>query len=420
MKEIWKKYQSIIVTIILFVLTFITSVFAGAEWRGLYELNGFDWWLSGMSYAISFIGILLMHEMGHYLVSRYYKVDTTYPMFIPMYFPGIPSIGTLGAIIRIKSVPKSRRQFFDIGVAGPLAGFIVASIILIIGFISLPAPEYVFKIHPDYEKFGIEFSKHVYTQAYRQEQYLKERELYLQKDSLEYIEHLRSNRNIKPYVKPEVSDKYEGSDFAVGENIMIVLLKEIFSYQGNKIPNAYEWFHYPLLFAGYLALFFTALNLLPIGQLDGGHVIYGLFGPKVHSIVSPLFFSLIVILGGVGFFRDNILGIDFFQSNMSDKLLFVLAYLSLLHFIYAKIYSGLLNTLTASTIVFAIQFVITWIFPTFTGFIGWFVFSIVLGRFVGVGYPYVFDNQSLDTKRKIAGWLAIIVFVICFTPAVFV
>lgn len=420
MREIWKKYQSITITLVLFVLTFITSVFAGAEWRGLYELNGFEWWMSGMSYAISFIGILLMHEMGHYLVSRYYKVDTTYPMFIPMYFPGIPSIGTLGAIIRIKSAPKSRRQFFDIGVAGPLAGFVVALIVLIVGFVTLPNAEYVFKIHPDYEQFGLDYSSHVYSLDYKKEQYKKDRALYLLKDSLAFIEDSKNKSDVKSYEKPDISEEYEGVDFAVGENVLMLVFKKVFSYQGDKIPNAYELFHYPLLFAGYLALFFTALNLLPIGQLDGGHVVYGLFGPKVHSIISPLFFSLIVIFGGVGFFRENILGIDFFQSSMSDKLLFVFVYLSLLHFIYAKIYPGLLNALTASTFVLTIQFVITWLFPTFTGFVGWFVFSIVLGRFVGVGYPFVFDNRPLDAKRKIAGWIAIVVFVLCFTPAVFV
>jgi membrane-associated protease RseP (regulator of RpoE activity) len=108
---------------------------------------GYSWndFYSGLPYAICFLTILTAHEFGHYFTAVYYKVRTTLPYFIPL--PPIPLMfGTLGALIRIKQPVKSTQQHFDIGIAGPLAGFVFAMGFLWYGFTHLPPPEYIFEV----------------------------------------------------------------------------------------------------------------------------------------------------------------------------------------------------------------------------------------------------------------------------------
>jgi Zn-dependent protease len=124
-----KKYKQLFIHIILFILTLITTTLAGAEWRGQYQLQGWDYVWSGLQYAGAFLGILTIHEFGHYYYARKNNVDASLPYYIPFYIPGIPSIGTFGAFIRLKSIAFSRKGMFDIGVSGPLAGFIAALIL---------------------------------------------------------------------------------------------------------------------------------------------------------------------------------------------------------------------------------------------------------------------------------------------------
>ena len=130
----------------LFVLTFLTTTMAGAYMAGadLSILRPFSSGLqlyAGLTFSIPLMAILLAHEMGHYLTARRNRVDVSPPYFIPAPFPSLFIIGTFGAFIRMRSMPRSRRVLFDIGAAGPWAGVIVTIPILIIGlFLSKVGP----------------------------------------------------------------------------------------------------------------------------------------------------------------------------------------------------------------------------------------------------------------------------------------
>ena len=118
-----------------------------------------------MYYSIPFLTILTVHEFGHYLTAKYHNVKVTLPFYIPLWLGFIPlpfTIGTAGAFIRIKEMIHSRKQYFDIGIAGPLAGFVVAVLVLTYGFTHLPPPEYIFEIHPEYKEYGLNYEDYVY------------------------------------------------------------------------------------------------------------------------------------------------------------------------------------------------------------------------------------------------------------------
>ncbi|MEM6263101.1 MAG: site-2 protease family protein, partial [Bacteroidota bacterium] len=146
----------------LFLLTIITTLMVGAElstgrvWIGLGWLESHDMlslheWELGLPYSVSFLAFLTMHEFGHYFMALHHRVKTTLPYYIPLYIPLMLNIGSLGAVIQLKQIPDSTRKFFDIGVAGPFAGFVVSVFLLIYGFTHLPNPEeYILGIHPEY------------------------------------------------------------------------------------------------------------------------------------------------------------------------------------------------------------------------------------------------------------------------------
>src|SRR5690606_37013269 len=225
---------------LLFVVTFVATTFAGGEWlygRSILSTEKpltWEYFLLSMQYSIPFVGFLLVHELGHLFTSIHHKIRSTLPYFIPGWLGSLaPSIGTFGAVIQIKGLIGSRKKFFDIGVAGPLAGFLVAFCILWYGFANLPEAGYIYQIHPEY-----------------------------------------ADPNY------QVPDEAGVIDTRLGYNLLFFAMETIIA-DSSRMPNMSEVIHYPFLFAGYLALFFTALNMLPIGQLDGGHVIFGLF-PKQH------------------------------------------------------------------------------------------------------------------------------------------
>ena len=128
--------------------------------KSVYE-PGFTWedFLNGTKFSIPFLLILTVHEFGHYFTAKYHNVKSSLPYYIPLPpLPGFPSvIGTLGAVIRLRSKVISNVHHFDIGLAGPLAGFIVALVILFYGFTHLPEPEYVFQFHPEYQELGLDY-----------------------------------------------------------------------------------------------------------------------------------------------------------------------------------------------------------------------------------------------------------------------
>ena len=164
--------RRILIQVALFVTTFITTTLAGAQWtygRSIF-MHDFSWsdFRSGLSFSVPLLAILTVHEFGHYFVAMYHKVKASLPYYIP--FPPIPffpfNLGTMGAVIRLRSRPVSNVQNFDIGVAGPLAGFILALIIMFYGFRTLPPPEYIFQFHPEYEQYGRDYADVVYSPEY--------------------------------------------------------------------------------------------------------------------------------------------------------------------------------------------------------------------------------------------------------------
>lgn len=400
----------------LFILTLITSTLAGAEWTGLHSLDLWDFLLSGLNYSLTFIGILTMHEFGHYYFAKKYKVDVSLPYYLPFYLPGAGTIGTFGAFIRMKSMIVSRKHFFDIGIAGPLAGFAGALALLIYGFATLPEKEYIYKVHPDYAAFGDDYASHVYTYEYMKMQSDRYVDYTFNADSIEYEKNKKENPDLK---KPEKSYQTEFTEIAIGNNLLLSGFKKLFSYQGDKIPNKFEFFHYPFLLAAYLALFFTALNLIPVGQLDGGHVIFGLFGQEWHKKISSTFFILFVFLNGIGLFKTNPLGINFFSANYMDQIEFGVVYIFFLYLLFAKMYQNYMNALLTAVAIFTLQFLIEYFFPEAKGQSGWLLYAFLIGRFLGVHHPPTIDERPLDVKRKILGWLALLIFVLCFTPNVF-
>lgn len=368
----------------LFIITLITTTLAGAEWqfgRFLgFEESPLTWkyFRDGLYFSLPFLGILTIHEFGHFLTARWHKVKVTLPYYLPLWFGfiGLPSIGTMGAFIRIKEYINSRTKYFDIGIAGPLAGFLVAIVVLYYGFTHLPPPEYIFEIHPEYKKHGLNYADHVY------------------KDNM--------------------------TSFKVGTTLLFEFFKEYIATDPARVPNAYELMHYPWLFAGYLALFFTALNLIPIGQLDGGHVLYGLIGNKGHRKVSVILFMVFVFYAGLGV----ISAAEFFGQEENDdsiNLIYRLPlYIGFLYIIFSRITKSSQTNFLIALLVFIGQVAISFFLPNLHGYSGWLVFAFILGRFLGIYHPQAYFDQPLDTKRKVLGWVALLVFILCFSPAPFV
>lgn len=301
----------------LFLITFLTTVFAGLEWStgkiGPYEFSDL---VHGLPYAVSILFILGVHEFGHFFASVLHKVKATLPYFIP--FPPIPgffNFGTMGAVIKTKSVIPNNKAMFDIGIAGPIAGFIACLIVLIYGFTHLPPVEYIMNIHPDY--FTPEYGKNAIN--------------------LEF-----------------------------GNTILYGLLQNLFAHPDSFIPPMSEIYHYPYLCVGWFGLFVTAMNLIPVGQLDGGHIIYSMFGEKTHEAIASISMILLLILGGAG-----IIG-SFFDIHI-----------------------------------------------TF-GWSGWLLWTLILFFFIKIKHPPVPHFEELGGGRKILGYIAIAIFIISFSPTPFI
>jgi membrane-associated protease RseP (regulator of RpoE activity) len=180
--------------------------------------------LSGLPYSLTLLTILMAHEMGHYLACVYYRIDASLPYFLPA-----PTLtGTLGAFIRIHSPIYSKRILFDIGIAGPIAGFIFL----------LPALS-----------VGLALSK----------------------------------------VVPGIATT---GSFHPGTPIILDLLQKLI-FPG---VGANDLYLHPVVRAGWVGLLATAMNLLPVGQLDGGHIIYAV-SPARHKLISRIIIGCLVLLG---------------------------------------------------------------------------------------------------------------------------
>jgi len=357
---------------VLFIVTIITTTLSGTEWiygRGIVD-NPSSWlnWskiADGLKYSIPFLGILTVHEFGHYFVARKNKVEVTLPYYIPFWFGFGLSLGTFGAFIRIKAKNLTNRQYFDIGIAGPLAGFAIAIAVLFYGFTHLPPIEYIFGIHPEYAKYGKDFAQYVYK-----------------------------NLNSVIYI---------------GDNLIFQFF-ENFVANPSLVPPKYEMMHYPILFAGYLALFFTSLNLLPIGQLDGGHVLYGLVGHQWHFFLSKSLFIAFLFFAGIGVASP--------YMEMESLAITMPLYV---FFLFSTLRSAFLNTNNRWMVavgIASVQFVLLYLFPKVEGYPNWLVFGFILGRFLGIEHPKAVE-LPIGLGRKILGWLCIVIFILCFSPQPF-
>ena len=365
-----KSLKQPLIHLSLFIVTFITTTLAGAEWTyGKTILaGGYSWqdFFSGMSYSIPFLLILTAHEFGHYFTAIYNKVKTSLPYYIPLPPLGF-MFGTLGAVIRIKSHVHSKQQHFDIGIAGPLAGFLVTIGVLAYGFTHLPPPEYIFQFHPDYQKYGLDYASHVY----------------------------------------QIENMLPGTaDVMLGKNLLFVFFEK-FVADPARMPNVHEIMHYPFLFAGFLSLIFTSINLLPIGQLDGGHVLYGLLGYKGHKKVATIVFLLFLFYAGLGYINPN--------QSTEELLWHIPLFVGFMYLSLMGLRLQWKDTLMYAVAIFATQYLLTTFF-SLQGYSGWLLFAFVIGRFLGIAHPPSEIEEPLSTERKILGWIALAIFVISFTP----
>lgn len=423
-----KRQRGYTLHLLLFCLTLLTTTLAGAEWtfgkmfflgREGFTTGGTISWaelLAGLSFSLPFLGVLTVHEFGHYFTAKYYRTRVTLPYYIPLWFGITSTIGTMGAFIRIKSRIYSRKQFFDIGIAGPLAGFAVAVPLLLYGFTHLPDPDYIFTIHPEYEQFGPDYAQYVYRIA--------------------------------------------DVNLALGKNLLFVFFEQFVAPDPSLVPNKYEVIHYPYLFAGYLALFFTALNLLPIGQLDGGHVLYGLLGYKRFNQLSPLFFIFFIIYAGLGVISPYsapmwseelliifgpfifwayskilddrryafgaslaMLMVQYSLANTFPELAGYIwlwpMYVLYLVFVLQPAVPHVKYALFLTVLVLLIQVLVAFAFPAADGYAGWLVFGLLLSRVMGIFHPSCPDEAPLSPARKALGIFAFVIFLLCFSPSPF-
>jgi membrane-associated protease RseP (regulator of RpoE activity) len=282
------KPGKIWVNILLFALTVVSVLFAGTMYSYTGPLPddalGQVWtyvthlWI-GWPFALSLLGILLAHELGHYFVGRARGAAVSLPYFIP--FP-LPPLGTMGAFIQLKSLPKNKRALFDLAVAGPLAGLVVAIPVLLLGLALSP----------------VEATKDtLYTRAAG-------------------TPDLCSN-------SAKIGETYSCPDdnLLEGNSLLYLGLKYLVKGQLLPSPVHYDvpplayWIRYlltghplpiggqdvmvdPVAWAGWAGLLVTFLNLIPAGQLDGGHVIYAVFGRRAIKV----FPAILLTTFALGFF----------------------------------------------------------------------------------------------------------------------
>ena len=312
-KERNKKIKSYLIHIGLFIVTFVTATLAGVEWTtGQFPPYEFSMIAKGLPYSISILLIITFHEFGHYFAAKYHKVRATLPYYIPL--PPIPyfiNFGTMGAVIRTKSPIYSKKAMFDIGIAGPLAGFVVSMAILVYGFTHIPTIDYLLQIHPDY--FSPEYGK-------------------------------------------------GGLGLIFGDSILFSFFRYIFVHPNSFFPPMSEIYHYPYLCAGWFGLLITSMNMIPVGQLDGGHISYTMFGEKRHFEISSISTVILSILGFLGII-DTLLGLNF---NI--------------------------------------------------GWSGWLFWAFILYFIIKIKHPPVSDNLPLDKKRMFLGYVSFFIFVVSFSP----
>ena len=237
----------------LALATLLTTTIAGAYFAGFdpvrYRFLALGAWflpvpvelfpgdlVPGLAFSVPLLLILLGHEMGHYLTARRHAMDVSPPYFIPS--PSwVNPIGTFGAFIKLRSPILNRAILLDVGAAGPLASFVLSSVALAVG-LALSRPASADEV-PALARYAV---------------------------------------------------LYGAQPLWFGDSLMMRLLAALFAPAGDLLLL------HPVALAGWLGLFVTALNLLPLSQLDGGHILYALVG-RWQRPVGYLFLGLLLLLG---------------------------------------------------------------------------------------------------------------------------
>ena len=195
--------------------------------------------LQGWAFALPLLAILLVHESGHYFAARRYNIDVSLPYFLPIP-PTLSPIGTLGAFIRLRSPVLDRRQLLDVGAAGPLAGFVVALGVLIWGYLTSNTTAAM--------PVG-----------------------------------LGSSGSATSWIA------FAGEPIGLGDSILTHLLRQWTFGHAAAVHLSLP------AFAGWVGAFITGLNLLPLSQLDGGHILYGLLGRRQRTVAFAAVVALLVL-----------------------------------------------------------------------------------------------------------------------------
>lgn len=303
--------KSVLVPSLLFALTVLTTLWVGGtQWNvepALFMKNPnlADIFIAGIPYALPLLGILLFHEMGHFIAGKIHRLNLTLPYFIP-----IPTaLGTMGAIIVYKSKIRSRRKLLDVSAAGPLSGIIVATIFMVIGL------------------------------------------------KLSTVEKIRPGMGVIIHE---------------GQSLYYMFLKWCVF---GKIPSGYDVFLHPVAWASWVGLFVTMINLLPVGQLDGGHIAYSLLGNKQNKTSKIFHVSMIFLAVAIGLFYA-------FVAFQQRKGLAEVA---------SEAFSG-------------------------SFWLVWAAVLLILKK-IGRGYhPPVEEDESLGKARVIIAGLLLLLFVLLFMP----
>lgn len=223
---------------LLWALSLMTMSMAGMGFAGapIWSMQSWsDATLVGqaLSFSACLMAILFSHEMGHYLYCKHHKVEASPPYFIPgLPLPTLgvlPLFGTFGAFIKMRVRPLSAVALLQIGAWGPIAGFIIAAPVLLLGF---------------------------------------------------------SLSELKPL--PEDM----AATLTLGDSLILWLCERVFF---PNIPKGYDVFLHPVAMAGWTGAFFTGFNLVPIGQLDGGHIAYSIFGERYNALARWLWGALLIL-----------------------------------------------------------------------------------------------------------------------------
>ena len=329
--EIPVSRTRVTVNVVLFVLTVISMLLMGVDIppEAMPADGSFPFVLffknilTGWPFALSMMGILFAHEMGHYVACRIYKVPATLPFFIPA--PFISPLGTFGAFIAMRGIPKNKRILFDVGVAGPIAGLVIAVPVLFLGLWLSP-------LGP------IEGSAAGMSG-------------FLEGNSLFYL-----------FAKYAIFGKLLPEPVNFG-GLSPVLYWVRYFFTGYPIPfNGLDVQLHSIALAGWAGLLVTALNLVPVGTLDGGHVAYGLFGEKAGKLFPIVMGVLIVLI-----FLPLLVNFSFEALNFS-----------------------------------------------------WLIWASILSWLGNVRTTPLDDITPLDTKRRVLGYLMLFIFVLIFSPVLMV